>query len=83
MREVETAGFTFSQCHGHSGNDVAIQSLGIRSGTEHCDCYTLEISLIVTVTFLIVTRYKHSIFTATDIVFAYGQNNETSQVRYS
>ena len=70
VREVETAGFTFSQCHGHSGDDVAIRSLGIRSGTELCDRYTLEISLIVTVTFLIVMRDKHSISTATDIVFA-------------
>ena len=56
MREVETAGFMFSQCHGHSGNDVAIRSLGIRSGTEHCDRYRLEIFVIVTVTFLIVMR---------------------------
>ena len=70
MREVETAGFTFSHCHSHSGNDVAIRSLGIGSGTECCDRYTLEISLIVTVTFLIIMCYKHSNFTATDLVFA-------------
>ena len=70
MREVETAGFTFSQCHGHSGNDVAIQSLGIRSGTKRCDRYTLEIFVIVRMIFVIVTRDKHSISIATDIVFA-------------
>ena len=56
MREVETAGFTFSQCHSHSGDDVAIRSLGIRRGTEECDRYRLEIFVIVTVTFLIVMR---------------------------
>ena len=60
MREVETAGFTFSQCHGHSGNDVAIRSLGIRSGTEGCDLYRLEILVIVRMIFVIVTRDKHS-----------------------
>ena len=57
---METAGFTFSQCHGHSGNDVAIQSLGIRSGTEECDRYRLEIFVIVRMIFVIVTRDKHS-----------------------
>ena len=70
MREVETAGFMFSQCHSHSGNDVAIRSLGIRRGTEECDRYRLEIFVIVRMIFVIVTRDKHSIFTATDIVFA-------------
>ena len=60
MREVETAGFMFSQCHGHSGDDVAIRSLGIRSGTEHCDRYRLEIFVIVRMIFVIVTRDKHS-----------------------
>ena len=70
VREVETAGFMFLQCHSHSGNDVAIQSLGIRSGTELCDRYTLEIFVIVRMIFVIVTRDKHSISTATDIVFA-------------
>ena len=68
MREVETAGFMFSQCHGHSGDDVAIRSLEISCATKACDPYTLEISLIVTVTFVIVMRDKHSNFTATDIV---------------
>ena len=80
---MEMAGFMFSHCHGHSGDDVAMRQLELSRATALCDRYTLENSLIVTVTFLIVTRYKHSIFTATDIVFAYGQNNETSQVRYS
>ena len=70
MREVETAGFTFSQCHGHSGDDVAIRSLGIRRGTEECDRYRLEIFVIVRMIFVIVTHDKHSISTATDIVFA-------------
>ena len=71
MREVETAGFMFLQCHGHSGDDVAIRSLGIRSGTECCVRYTLENFVIVRMIFVIVTRDKHSISTATDIVFAY------------
>ena len=70
MREVETAGFTFSQCHGHSGDDVAIRSLGIRRGTEECDRYRLENFVIVRMIFVIVTRDKHSISAATDIVFA-------------
>ena len=70
VREVETAGFTFSQCHGHSGDDVAIQLLGIRSGTKGCDRYRLEIFVIVRMIFVIVTRDKHSISTATDIGFA-------------
>ena len=70
MREVEIAGFTFSQCHGHSGNDVAIRSLGIRRGTEECDRYRLENFVIVRMIFVIVMRDKHSISTATDIVFA-------------
>ena len=83
MRPEERAGFVFSQCHGHSGDDVAMRRLELSRATALCDRYTLENSLIVTVTFLIVMRYKHSIFTATDIVFAYGQNNETSQVWYS
>ena len=60
VREVETAGFMFSQCHGHSGDDVAIRSLGIRRGTEECDCYRLEIFVIVRMIFVIVTRDKHS-----------------------
>ena len=70
VREVEIAGFTFSQCHGHSGNDVAIRSLGIRRGTEECDRYRLEKFVIVRMIFVIVARDKHSISTATDIVFA-------------
>ena len=69
--EEETGEFTFSQCHGHSGDDVAIRSLGIRRGTEECDRYRLEIFVIVRMIFVIVTRDKHSISTATDIVFAY------------
>ena len=60
MREEETAGFVFSQCHGHSGDDVAIRSLGIRHGTEECDHYRLEIFVIVRMIFVIVTRDKHS-----------------------
>ena len=70
VREVETAGFTFSQCHGHSGDDVAIQSLGIRRGTEECDRYRLQNFVIVRMIFVIVTRDKHSMSTATDIIFA-------------
>ena len=67
---MEIVGFMFSQCHGHSGNDVAIRSLGIRCGTEECDRYRLEIFVIVRMISVIVTRDKHSISTATDIVFA-------------
>ena len=67
---MESAEFMFSQCHGHSGDDVAIRSLGIRSGTECCDRYTLENFVIVRMILVIVMRDKHSISTATDIVFA-------------
>ena len=68
--EEETGEFTFSQCHGHSGNDVAIRSLGIRHGTEECDRYRLEIFVIVRMIFVIVMCDKHSISTGTDIIFA-------------
>ena len=83
MRPEERAGFVFSQCHGHSGDDVAMRRLELSRATALCDRYTLENSLIVTVTFLIVTRYKHSISSATATDFVCPQNNETSLVRYS
>ena len=64
-------GFTFSQCHGHSGDDVAIRSLEISRATKACDRYTLEISLIVTVTSVMILKVLCVTNTTTDIVFAY------------
>ena len=49
MRLIESAGFVFWQCHGHSGNTLIWNF-------SHKGSDTLETFLIVTAKFLIVTR---------------------------